>query len=406
MTLTLARRGTVVDVTARASWVGRLPVAPLLVDALLGAVLLVLVVVQVWLDVRATGLARDDARYLMFAPAVTLPLAWRRLAPLATIAVISASVVVQSLVAPGAAFGEFLAVMLATYSVAAHTNTAGAVLGLVAVAPAVIVQNVRETGELSPFELVYGVVYFGGAWLLGRAVRRRREHAAGLVKRTELLERDREERARVAVAAERSRMARELHDVIAHSVSVIVVQAGAAEEICERDPDKARQALRSIRTAGNDALTEMRRLLGILRSDGDELTLEPQPGLGRLDELVRQAAAAGLRVQLDMSGPPRALPPGLDLTAYRVVQEALTNVRKHAGTADARVHVRYLPDELDLRISDDGAGPTPSSENGHGLLGMRERVELYGGTLVARSRASGGFEVSARLPLQPPGNSA
>jgi signal transduction histidine kinase len=395
----------VTDVIARVGWVARVQAAPLLVDTAVSVALLGLVVVQMWLLGGGAGMTADSARYLLLAPAVTLPLVWRRVAPLVTIVLVSGAVIAQSLLAPGAAFGEFLAVMLATYSVAAHADSRGAVLGLITVIPAVVLQSLRETGELAPFELVYGVVYFGGSWLLGRVVRRRRLDAVGLAERAARLERDRDERAREAVAAERSRMARELHDVIAHSISVIVVQAGAAEEMCERDPDQARQALRSIRTAGSDALTEMRRLLGVLRSAGDELSLEPQPGLDRLDDLVHQARDAGLQVRLDVTGQPQRLPPGLDLTAYRVVQEALTNVRKHAGTSHAQVRVRYLPNGLHLEITDDGAGQPSAVGNGHGLLGMRERVELYGGTLTAQHRAAGGFEVCARLPLQaPPGD--
>jgi signal transduction histidine kinase len=399
MTLTLARRGTVTEVITRPSWFQRRH-APQLADALVGVALLGLVVIQVLLLAPDADGETNSLSFLLLAPAVTLPLTWRRLAPLATVVVISAALVAQALLAPGVAFGQFLAVMLATYSVAAYASTRGAVLGLLIVAPAVAIQSLRETGEVAPFEFVYGIVYFGGAWLLGRVVRRRRQHTAGLAEKTVHLERDREVRAREAVAAERSRMARELHDVIAHSMSVIVVQAGAAEEICERDPDRARQALRSIRDAGNDALSELRRLLGILRSDTDELSLEPQPGLGRLDDLTRQVGDAGLDVQLDITGRVQPLPPGLDLTAYRVVQEALTNVRKHAGTGRAHVMVTYRPHELELAICDDGTrGPEPNPD-GHGLLGMRERVELYGGTLMAQPRVTGGFEVRARLPLE------
>jgi signal transduction histidine kinase len=245
------------------------------------------------------------------------------------------------------------------------------------------------------------VVYFGGAWVLGRALRRRRLATVELRDRAARLEREREERARAAVAEERGRIARELHDVIAHSMSVIVVQAGAAEQILEHDPARAREALRSIRRAGNDALEEMRRLLGILRHEDEELTLAPQPSIARLDELLGQARAGGLPVELVVDGQPRQLAPGVELAAYRIVQEALTNSRKHARAASAQVTVRYAPDALELDVVDNGRPARPSGGTGHGLVGMRERAALYGGVLEAGARPEGGFAVHARLPLDP-----
>ena len=247
------------------------------------------------------------------------------------------------------------------------------------------------------------MVYFGGAWVLGRALRRRRLATVELRDRAARLEREREERARAAVAEERGRIARELHDVIAHSMSVIVVQAGAAEQILEHDPARAREALRSIRRAGTDALEEMRRLLGILRHEDEELTLAPQPSIARLNELLGQARAGGLPVELVVDGQPRQLAPGVELAAYRIVQEALTNSRKHAGTAHAKVIVRYAPDALELDVVDDGRAARKGEGTGHGLVGMRERAALYGGVLEAGARPEGGFAVHARLPLDPPG---
>ena len=237
--------------------------------------------------------------------------------------------------------------------------------------------------------------------MLGRALRRRRLATAELQGRAAQLGRDREERARAAVAEERGRIARELHDVIAHSMSVIVVQAGAAEQILAHDPNRAREALRTIRRAGNDALDEMRRLLGILRQDGDELALAPQPSIARLEELLRQVRAGGLPVELVVDGQPRQLAPGVELAAYRIVQEALTNSRKHAGAAHAQVTVRYAPDALELDVVDDGRAAGQGEGTGHGLVGMRERTALYGGVLEAGARPEGGFAVHARLPLDP-----
>jgi len=371
----------------------------LFVDGSIAVALLFAVGAQI-----GTGdLDAESTRFLMLAPAVTLPLAWRRSAPLVTVVVVAGAVCAQSLVTePLPAFGEFLAVMLATYSVAAHAGRRVALLGLALVAAAVAVQGVRDPAATSSFEFVYGVVYFGGAWVLGRVARRQWIRASELEQRTALLERDREERARAAVAEERGRIARELHDVIAHCVSVIVIQAGAAEEIAERDPTRTREALRSIRVVGNNALVDMRRLLGVLRVDGDELALDPQPGIARIDELVGEAGMSGLAVQVTVDGPPRQLPPGVDLAAYRVVQEALTNVRKHAGTERAWVQLRYLPDAVELEVLNDGNGHAPpvTDEDGHGLVGMRERVTLYGGLMTAAPRPGGGFAVHVRLPTE------
>jgi signal transduction histidine kinase len=378
------------------SWLGR---SALVIDAWVAVALLLLVVVQVGVSTPDP----DSARFLLFAPVVALPLTWRRRAPLVTVLVVSAAICVQSLIAePVPAFGEFLSLMLVSYSVAAHAALREAVLGLLAVAVAVAVQGLRDPLVTSPFEVVYPVVYFGGAWLVGRITRRRRLHAVDLQQRAIELEQDREENARAAVAQERSRIAHELHDVIAHSVSVIVVQAAAAEEIAERDPTRTREALRTIRGVGNDALAEMRRLLGVLRNADDELALDPQPGVERLGELVGQAEAAGMTVHITVEGQHRPLPPGVNLTAYRVVQEALTNVRKHAHTSEAQVLLRYVPEAIELAISDNGRGaagaPQPSNGAGHGLIGMRERVSLYGGTVNAGTRPNGGFSVEVRLP--------
>ncbi len=251
-------------VTARAQRPIPVSLRPLAVDGSLAVVLLVITIIQI----AADGLDDGSARFLMLAPGVTLPLSCRRIAPFATVVVVAGALTAQSLVtAPLPAFGEFLAVMLATYSVAAHTATQTAVLGMLCAGTAVAAQGVRDPAATSSFEFVYGIVYFGGAWLLGRVVRRRRMHIRSLEAETERLKFEREEKARAAVAEERRRIARELHDVVAHCMSVIVVQAGAAEEVLDRDPAGTRDALRSIRAAGNDALAEMRRLLGVLREE-------------------------------------------------------------------------------------------------------------------------------------------
>jgi signal transduction histidine kinase len=218
-------------------------------------------------------------------------------------------------------------------------------------------------------------------------------------RRAELAERERDIAAREAVIDERARIARELHDAIAHNVSVMVLQAGAERKVLGADDGQTREVLETIEHTGRGALTEMRRLVGMLRADSPD-SLMPQPRLGDLPRLVSQVREAGLPVDYEVAGEARELPVGIEMSAYRIVQEALTNTLKHAGHARAAVHVRYGPDSLELEITDDGSGTTPPLPgSGQGLVGMRERVSVYGGTLDAGSRPGGGFAVRVLLPL-------
>jgi signal transduction histidine kinase len=210
--------------------------------------------------------------------------------------------------------------------------------------------------------------------------------------------RDREVAAREAVTAERAAIARELHDVVAHHMSVMVVQAGAARTVVDADPDAAADALRQIEASGRTGLTEMRRLLEVLKADGASSDRAPQPGLAQLDDLLAGMRATGLPVEAVVEGEPRPLPPGIDLSAYRIVQEALTNALRHSGGAAARVLLRYEPEALEVEVVDDGRGPNDDGDGGHGLIGMRERVQLFGGELTTGPAPGGGFAVRARLP--------
>jgi signal transduction histidine kinase len=237
----------------------------------------------------------------------------------------------------------------------------------------------------------------------GRAMRHYRGLTAELRERTVELEREREETARLAVLEERARVARELHDVIAHSVSVIVVQAAAERRALPDGAEGTAAALDQIERTGREALVELRRLLGVLRrSDDDAPARAPQPGLAVLDELVAQVRDAGLAVDVRIEGAPSELPAGVDLSAYRIVQEALTNTLKHAGARRAEVRLRFGADELEVGVRDDGRGTNGAPAipgGGHGLAGMRERAQLYGGELAAGRRLDGpGFEVRARIP--------
>ncbi|PRX99711.1 sensor histidine kinase [Allonocardiopsis opalescens] len=239
------------------------------------------------------------------------------------------------------------------------------------------------------------------AWTWGTLVRIRREHIAGLRERARQLEREKEAQARIAAAEERARIAREIHDIVAHSLSVVVLMSDGAASKVRGEPERAEQAMLAVRDTGRGALAEMRRLLGVLRED-EPGSHAPQPGIGRLGRLVEESRSAGLPVGLTVRGEPAEVPAGLDLAVYRVVQEALTNVRKHAGPLSAvDVGLHYRGGGLEVRVADDGAGPRGDGESGgHGLVGMRERVAGYGGTLRAGARPGGGFEVLAVLPIE------
>jgi signal transduction histidine kinase len=283
--------------------------------------------------------------------------------------------------------------LLAVYSAAAHTSGRRALLagGLTVV--------LFVTDTLADAEGIYaeGVVFYaflvGAPWILGRAIRRRRLSEERLELETA--------RAAAAIAEERARIARELHDVVAHSISVMVLQARGGRRVLESEPSDARDAFVVIERTGQLALDEMRRLLGMLRRSDEEIALAPQPSLKQLGRLVEQVRAAGLPVHVTVEGEARELPPGVDLSAYRIVQEALTNSLKHAGPARARVMLRYGADDLELEIADDGHGTGDGSGAGYGLIGMRERVSVYGGELEAGRQPEGGYALRVRLPTGP-----
>ena len=329
--------------------------------------------------------------------AVTLSLGWRRRVPLAVLAVaIAASAVANTVTVLDAATTPAVAFVIAVYSVGAHTKGLRASIGVAGVG-ALIVVNVAD--QFSAGDLLLIGMILGGAWLAGRAIRYRRERERALERLTVELEREKEEEARIAVAEERVRISRELHDVVAHAISIIVLQARGGRRSLATDLDEAREALDTIEATGSAALAEMRRLLGMLRRDDEEIALAPQPSLRYLDALAAQVREAGLPVELSIEGEPVELPPGVDLSAFRIVQEALTNALKHGGPATARVVVRYGDHDLELEIADTGVGAGADDGAGHGLVGMRERVSLYGGKVEAGPRDGGGFAIRARLPL-------
>ncbi|WP_330306413.1 MULTISPECIES: histidine kinase [unclassified Streptomyces] len=308
------------------------------------------------------------------------------------------------------------AMMVIIYTVAADgdrwASRMGLIGGLCAATVGQLRWPVRDQGPLGAVLIVvFQTVPFALAWVLGDSIRTRRAYLAQLEERAARLEKEREAQAKVAVAAERARIARELHDVVAHNVSVMVVQADGAAYVMDAAPDQAKKALETISGTGRQALAEMRRLLGVLRTGEHQESGEyvPQPDVEQLDDLIEQCRTSGLPVDFKVEGTPRPLPSGVELTAYRIVQEALTNTRKHGGAnAGASVRLVYFDDGLGLLVEDDGKGaPHELYEEGgvdgqgHGLIGMRERVGMVGGTLDAGPRPGGGFRISALLPLKP-----
>jgi len=294
--------------------------------------------------------------------------------------------------------GQLMPMLVLVYSLARHAP--GRLRWVTAVAMAVLlvvadlfIPLLRDPGEL--------VFHWGAvtlAYLCGHGLRVSADRAAAAAVRAHQAETEAREKAAAAVVEERARIARELHDIVAHAVGVMVVQAGAAEQVVDDDPAFARRALATIRTTGSSALTEMRRMVHMLRELEPTGALTPQPGVDALPELLGAVRGSGLDVDVEMTGERTELAAGLDLTAYRIVQEALTNVRRHSAAERARVALHFGPEDLRIRISDDGPARPADGEPGHGIVGMRERAALFGGTLTVTSEP--GFTVDAVLPLE------
>jgi signal transduction histidine kinase len=269
-------------------------------------------------------------------------------------------------------------------------------LGVVVTGAALVVYHDPSHGAA---ELFFVPLLFSIGWLAGYALQERAEQAEAAEERASLAEREREAAARIAVAEERARIARELHDIVAHAVSVMVLQIGAVRHKLPDEFGEDREALQGVEQAGRTALSEMRRLLSAMRAEGDSPELVPQPGLEHLESLLEEVGRAGLPVELHVDGEPPSLPRAVDLSAYRIVQEGLTNALKHAHATKADVSIRYRGDELELEVRDDGAGAGANDGLGHGLVGIRERVKIYGGEMTAGTANGRGFVLNARLPL-------
>jgi signal transduction histidine kinase len=376
----------------------RVPSRPPPSDLLIAGALTVWALLEAFL---VTGPGSVPVR-IVAGCAMTVPLVLRRQYPFAVVLVVPGVLLMRAAIgAPDEEAASFFpALLLAAFSVALYERrpplaVAGGAFALACTLASFALGFAESTGgSADAGNLTILSFFVVAAWTAGWLLRRRAEH----VRRVEA---ESGELAKEAVADERARIARELHDIVAHSVSIISVQAGAVEQYLERDPARARAHLGTVQRVARDALTEMRRLTGVLREE--PAGYEPQPGLGRVPELVDRARAAGLDASLAQEGERRAVPPGVDLAAYRIVQEALTNAHKHAGPVAAQVHVRYSESGVEVEVEnaagENGSRP-PGDGAGHGLVGMRERVRVYGGTLDAGPQAGGGYRVRASLPLE------
>jgi signal transduction histidine kinase len=359
---------------------------PLAADALLALAVL---------TVSALGITGEQlGAKLAFTLALVAPLVWRRRAPLPVFLIIAA-----------VAFGQWLAgfqltgdiaLLVAIYTVAAHESRRRLALAAFVLEAGIVLATLRwaNTGGMLVFVFLTGMAT--AAVVLGVNVKTRRAYLASLEERAAQLERERDQQGQLAAAAERARIAREMHDIVAHNLTVMVALADGAGFQAESDPERTANAMEQLSKTGRHALGEMRRLLGVL--DDGEAALAPQPGLADLGGLLDQVRAAGLRVTLQTSGDPIALGSGAELTVFRLVQEALTNTLKHAGPdAQATVRLRYEPDGIDVEVTDDGRGLARVSAGGQGLSGMRERAAVYGGAIEAGPAAGGGWRVHTRL---------
>jgi signal transduction histidine kinase len=390
-------------IRSRRAWLGA---HPLVADALTSAFLtLAFLLVAAFQDSYGLPGKQPDVFSGLIVCIVVMSLTLRRRMPVVVLAFVLAGCLTLTGFGYVPMLGPAAAYLIAIYSVASHRGLATS-LPVGAFGLMLFILSMALDGYWF-WQAVSNSVLLIGVWWIGRSLRLRRAYLDELEARARRLERAREADSRAARAEERSRIARELHDVVAHHVSVMTVQAGAARRILHRDPEAVQDALSTIEQMGRTALGEMRRLVGVLRTEAEPARseLSPQPGVHDVNGLVDQLRETGLQVQLWIEGESRSLSPGVDLAAFRLVQEALTNTLKHAGPqARAWVRIQYADRQLEIEVEDDGrglvAGLGRAGGNGHGLVGMRERVALYGGDLRIGPRSGGGFEVRARFPLE------
>lgn len=385
------------------SWSGvrRLRADPRAVDGLVAAALLAFMIVSVASKPTGAGQHAGDPLAYLLALGLSAPYTVHRRYPVVALTVVLGTLLVYASIGYAAFPGVGAFVLL--FGIALHSGRTLAFLAFVTTAAALVVATLLQpSGVVRTADAVSIALATVVAWLAGENLRQRRSRWAALRERNELLVREREERARQAVTAERLRIARELHDVVAHAMSVIAVRAGVGRHVAETQPMEAQQALAVIETTSRQALTEMRRLLGVLRQDGEASSeIAPAPGLQDVPALISRAADGGLIAHLQIRGAAGDVPPGVDLTAYRIVQEALTNAIKHGGP-HADVTLAYAPEAISVEVVNDASTPHARGPHlvtaGHGLIGMRERVAVFGGEFSASPRPGGGFRIAARLP--------
>jgi signal transduction histidine kinase len=382
----------------------------LILDAGPAVVLLVIVAIEMALSDEREP---PDVLNALYVLAATVPLAWRRYAPVAVLAgLLAAAMLETAFVTPLADISTpFVAVLVAVYATGAHAPAREAIPGLLLGVAGIAVLAALFTAEYAG-DFLFPILIVAGVWLAGRTVRNRALVSAELHEAAVRAEEAREAESEAAVRGERARIARELHDLIAHSVSTMIVQAGGARRILDADPARAVEAAERIERTGREALAEMRRLLGVMRpGEGDsEPARAPQPSLAGLAALVESVRASGQPVTLQVMGHPRPLPAGVELAAYRLVEDGLRLAVRHARGIRTEVRVTYEDAALEVAIADDGWATAARRngqgrdgvngvDDGHGLVGMRERTRLFGGELRAGRRPGGGFEIAARLPL-------
>ena len=364
-----------------------------------------------WLDVAVAGafvamtaveaLVSGGPRpllvHLLITSSAMAALAWRRRFPLIVALLVTAANLVVN---PEGQFSTVLAVVVASYTLGAHARPPRDYLGVTVLASAFVTASVLE--GLEPSDLAAVLVFLVGPFGVGTIMRQRAEHAAEATARADRLERERVSQTRQAVAEERNRIARELHDVVSHSISVVAIQTQAVRRRLRPDQEREAADLAAVEATAREALAEMRRLFGVLRAHGEDPALAPQPGLAELGRLVASAHSPDVPVRLRVRGAPQELSPGVDLAAYRIAQEGLTNALRHAAASRIDVEVGYEPAHIEVQVTDDGLGIGPAAGSGNGLVGIRERVALYHGTVEIGPREEGGTRLLARLPVREP----
>jgi signal transduction histidine kinase len=368
----------------------RLPARPPRVDVALAAAFVVMTLAEAAFSPDVAS----PVEHAVFGSLAMALLAWRRSAPLAVAALV---VAVNIATNPAGEFSTLLSLVLVCFTIGSETAPPRSYVGLLLVLVPFVAVSIAH--DLEPSDLAAALVFFVGPWTVGGVVQSRVARTEEAVARAERLERDRELEAARAAAEERTRIARELHDIVSHSISVVTIQTQAVRR--RLGPEHAAEAadLAAVEATAREALAEMRRLFGVLRTEGEEVSLAPQPGLSELGRLVEKVGAGDMRVCLTLEGDPVDLPAGVDLAAYRIAQEGLTNAVRHSGATRADVRLRYAPGRLDIEVEDDGRGLRDPGPGGHGLVGIRERVALYDGTVHLTASPSGGVLLAAHLPL-------